>query len=156
MLIICPDNAQPTDGGEWSVREHRVPLAAVKPGEPFRQLGVYANMRGGGRKQLGHIKKRVEPGTACLAKRGNAKYAGVLLVANAAILEQAMYGLQFTTISDAGTTSLMGKSRKVALHAAHVASAEPRGLTGTLRDLRGLGPINWHTATTANKTKTLH
>ena len=41
--------------GKWSAVEHRTLLDAVKPGEPFRQLGVYANMRGDCRKQLDHI-----------------------------------------------------------------------------------------------------
>ena len=68
-----------------------------------------------------------------------------------AVLKQATYGLQFANISEAGITDLMGKSRKVALHAAHVASTEPRDLTGAPRDLHGLGPTNWHTANTANK-----
>ena len=40
VVIICTTNARPTDSGEWSVREHRTPLGAVKPGEPFRQPGV--------------------------------------------------------------------------------------------------------------------
>ena len=50
----------------------------------------------------------------------------------------------------------MGKSRKVASHAAHVASTEPRDLSGSPRDLHGLGLINWHTANTANKIIILH
>ena len=50
----------------------------------------------------------------------------------------------------------MEKSRTVALHAAHVALAEPQGLTGAPRDLRGLGLTNWHTANTANKVIILH
>ncbi len=79
-------------------------------------------MQGDCRQQLDHIKKRVEPGIACLSSRGSAKYADVLLVSNAAILKQAGCGLQFTTISEAGITNLMGKSRKIALHASHVAS----------------------------------
>ena len=44
-------------------------------------------MRGDYSKQLDHIKKRVEPGITCLAARGSAKFAGVLMVANAAILK---------------------------------------------------------------------
>ena len=124
------ESIQHSDDGEWSAKECRTLLGAVKLGEPFRQLGVYANMRGGCRKQMDHIKHRVEPGLACLAARGSAQYVDVLLVANAAILKQATYGLQFTTISEAGIMSLMGKSRRVALHAAHVASTEPRDLTG--------------------------
>ena len=77
-----------------------------------------------------------------MATRDRAELAGVLLVSNAAVLKQAGYGLQFTNISEAGITDLMGKSRKVALHAAHVASTEPRGLTGAPRDLHGLGLTN--------------
>ena len=50
----------------------------------------------------------------------------------------------------------MGKSKKVALHRAHVASTESRGLTGAHRDLRGLGLTNWHTANTANNIAILH
>ena len=69
-------------------------------------------MQGGCRKQIDHIKKRVEPGVSCLATRGSAKFAEVLLVANAAILKQAGYGLKFTVISEAGITSLIRKSRK--------------------------------------------
>ena len=53
-----------------------------------------------------------------LATRGSAKFAEVLLVANAATIKQAGYGLQFTPILEAGITSLMGKSRKTALYAA--------------------------------------
>ena len=70
---------------------------------------------------------------------------------NAAILKQAGYGLKFTTISEAEFTSLMGESRKIAPHAAHVVSAEPRDLTGVLWDLYGLGITNWYTETTAYK-----
>ena len=87
---------------------------------------------------------------------GRAEFADILLVSNAAVLKQADCGLQFTNISDAGTTDLMGKSRKVALHAAHVASTEPRGLTCTPRDLHSLGLTNWHTANTANKIAILY
>ena len=86
-----------------------------------------------------------------MVTRGKTEFADVLLASNTAVLKQAGYGLQFTTISEAGITDLMGKSRKVALHAAHVASAEPRDLTGAPRDLHGLGLINWHTPNTANK-----
>ena len=113
-------------------------------------------MRGDCRKQLGNIRKRVNPGIARMAARGNAEFADVFLVSNAVVLKQAGYGLQFTTISEAGITDLMGKSRKVALHAAHVASTEPRDTTGAPRDLHGLGLINWHTANTANKVAILH
>ena len=77
-------------------------------------------------------------------------------MAIAAISKQAGYGQQFTGILEAGITSLMGKPRKVALHASHVASTEPRGLTGAPRDLHGLGLVNWYTANTANKTIILH
>ena len=52
------------------------------------------------------------------------------------------YGLQFTTISEAATTALMGISRKVALHASYVASVEPRDPTGAPRGLHGPGLIN--------------
>ena len=52
--------------------------------------------------------------------------------------------------------TVMGKSRKVALHASHVASTEPRDLTGAPKDLHGLGLINWHTANTANKVAIFH
>ena len=113
-------------------------------------------MRGGGRKRLGHVRKRANPRIECMAARGKTEFADVLLVSNTAVLKQASYGLQFTTISEAGIIDLMGKSRKVALHAAHVASTEPRDLTDTPRDLRGLGLINWHTANTANKVTILH
>ena len=58
--------------------------------------------------------------------------------------------------SEAGITYLMGKPRKVALYAAHVASTEPRDLTGAPRDLHRLGLINWHTANTANEVAILH
>ena len=127
IVAAPPENIQPSDDGEWSANECRTLLDAVKLGEPFRLLGVYANMWGYCRKQLDHIKQRVEPGIACLAARGSAQYVDVLLVANAAILKQATYGLQFTTISEAMIMSLMGKSRRVVFHATHVASAEPRG-----------------------------
>ena len=56
VVVVCDGNARPTDSGEWSAKECRTPLDAVKPGEPFRQLGVYANMRGDCRQQLNHIK----------------------------------------------------------------------------------------------------
>ena len=151
LVNIRPGDAEPTDQGEWSAEECRTLLDAVGPGEPFRQLGVYANMRGDCRKQLDHVKKRVDPGFACMATRGRAEFADVLLVSNAAVMKQASYGLQFTTITVAGITELMGKSRKVTLHAAHVTSTEPRALTGAPRDLHGLGLVNWHTANTANK-----
>ena len=52
--------------------------------------------------------------------------------------------------------SLMGKSRRVALHASRVASTEPRDLTGTPRDLHGLGLTNWHTTNMANKWTMFH
>ena len=100
--------------------------------------GLYTNMRRDCRKQLGQIKRRVQPGIACLTARGSTRFADVLLVANTVILKQARYGLKFTTISGAGITSLMGKSRKIALHAAHVASTGPRDLTDAPRDLRGV------------------
>ena len=94
-LTIPPhsDSAQPTDGGGWLAKEHRTLLDAVRPGGGggSRQLGVYANMQGDCRKQLGHIKKRVKSGISCLAARGSAKFAEVLLVTNAAILKQAGY-----------------------------------------------------------------
>ena len=77
-------------------------------------------------------------------------------MANAAILKQAGCGMQFTTISEVGFTSLMGKPRKIAPHVAHMASAEPRDLTGAPRDLHGLGLTNWHTANTANKATIFH
>ena len=108
-------------------------------------------MQGDCRKQLDHIKQRVEPGLVCLAGRGSAHCVNVLLVANAAILKQTGYGLQFTTISEAGIMSLMRESRNVALHAAHVASTEPRDLTGAPRDLHGLGLTNWHTINMINQ-----
>ena len=44
----------------------------------------------------------------------------------------------------------------MALHAVHVASTEPRDLTGAPRDLRGLGITNWHTTNTANKVTIPH
>ena len=50
----------------------------------------------------------------------------------------------------------MGNSRTVALHAAHVVSTEPLGLTGAPRHLHGMGLTNWHTANTANKVIILH
>ena len=50
----------------------------------------------------------------------------------------------------------MGKSRKIALHAAHVASTEPRDLTGAPRDLHGLGLTNWRIANNAQKVTILH
>ena len=99
-------------------------------------------MWGDCRKQLSHVRKRVNPWISCIAARGNTEFADVLLVSNTAVLKQAGYGLQSATISEAGITNLMGKSWKIALHAAHVAFIEPRDLTGTPRDLRGLGLIN--------------
>ena len=125
LLNVSPATAEPTEEGEWPAVEHRTLLDAVEPGEPFRQLGMYATMRGDCRKQLDHVRKRVNPGTACMAVRRKTEFADVLLVSNTAVLKQACYGLQFTTISEAGITDLMGKSRKVALHAAYVASTEP-------------------------------
>ena len=77
-----------------------------------------------------------------MAARGRTEFADVLLVSNTAVLKQVGYGLQFTTISEAAITALMGKSRTVALHASHVASTEPRDLTGAPRDPHGLGLIN--------------
>ena len=151
-----PANARPTDEGEWSAVERRTLLGAVKPGDPFRQLGVYANMQGDCRKQLDHVRKRVNPGITCMAARWKTEFAGVPLVSSAVVLKQAGYGLQFTTILEAGITNLMGKSRQVALRAAHAASTEPRDLTGASSGLHGLGLINWHTANTANKVAILH
>ena len=98
ILFIHLVSANPTDDGEWSAREHRTLLDAVRPGEHFHQLGVYADIRGDCRKQLGHIKKRVEYGMACLIARGSAKFAEALLVANATALKQTECGLQFTAI----------------------------------------------------------
>ena len=80
ILTIGPTNAEPTDEGEWSAEEHRALLDAVKPGEPFMQLGVYANMHGDCRKQLDRVKKRVDSGIACMATRGRAEFADVILV----------------------------------------------------------------------------
>ena len=57
VLVICPENARPADDVKLLAREHRNLLGAVKPGEPFRQLGVCANMRGGYQKQLDDNKK---------------------------------------------------------------------------------------------------
>ena len=56
VLTVGPANAERIDDFEWSAEEHRTLLGAVKPGEPFRQLGVNANMRDDCRKQLDHIK----------------------------------------------------------------------------------------------------
>ena len=71
ILTIGLTNAersiQRTDEGKWPAEEHMTLLDAVKPGESFRQPGVYANMRGDYRKQLCHVKKRVDPGIACMA-----------------------------------------------------------------------------------------
>ena len=86
-------------------------------------------MCGDFRKQLGHVKERIDPGIARIATRGSVEFADALLVSNAAVLKQAGCGLQFTTVSEAGVTDLIGKSRKVALHGAHAASTEPRDLT---------------------------
>ena len=99
-------------------------------------------MQGDCRKQLGHVRKRANPGVACMAARGKSEFANVLLVSNTAVLKQAGYGPQFPTIPEAGITDLVGKSRKVAPHAAHVASTEPRDLTGAPGDPHGLGLIN--------------
>ena len=156
VLLLNPATTGPRDEGEWSAVEHRTLLDAVKPGEPFRQLGVYASMRRDCREQLDHIRKRVNPGTACMAARGRTEFVDVLLVSNTAALKQVSYSLQFTTISEATITALMGKSRKAALHASRVALTEPRDFTGAPRDLHGLGLINWHTANTANKVAILH
>ena len=52
--------------------------------------------------------------------------------------------------------SLMGKSRKVALHAAHMASTKPSDLTGAPRNLHGLDLTNWHPANMANKWTMFH
>ena len=38
------DSAEPADDGEWSAKEHITLLGAMRPGDPFRQLGVYASM----------------------------------------------------------------------------------------------------------------
>ena len=65
----------------------------------------------GGLPTAGSLRKHawyILPGRTC----SRAKFAEVLLVENAAILKQAGYGLQFTTISEAEITSLMGKSRE--------------------------------------------
>ena len=92
----------------------------------------------------------MEPGLTCLATRGSAQYVDLFLTTNAAIPEQAGHGMQFTTISEAGIMSLMRKSRKVAHHAAKIASTEPRDLIGVPRNLHGLGLTNWHTANMTN------
>ena len=156
VIKVCPANAGPTDEGEWSTVEHRTLLGAVKPGDPFRKLGVRANMQGDGRKQLDHVRKRVDPGIACMTTRWETKFSDVLLVSNIAVLKQAGYGIQFTTISKAGIINLMGKTRKVALRAARVPLAGPCDFTEVSRDLHGLGLINCHTANTANKIAILH
>ena len=46
FVAISRENARPTDQEEWSAVEYRILLDAVRPGEPFQQLGVCANMRG--------------------------------------------------------------------------------------------------------------
>ena len=89
-------------------------------------------MREDCRQQLDHIRKRVNPGIACMAARGLTEFADVLLVSNTAVLKQVGYGLQLTTISEAAITARMGKSRKVVHHASHMASTEPRDLTVAL------------------------
>ena len=89
-------------------------------------------------------------------ERESTKFADVFIVSNTVVLKQVDYGLQFSTTSVARITDLMGKSRKVALNAAHVASTDPRDLTGAPRDLHRLGLVNWHTANTANKVAILH
>ena len=64
-----------------------------------------------------------------MTTRDRAEFSDVLLVSNAAVLEQAGCSIQFTNISDAGLTDLMEKSRNVALHAAHMVSTEHSDLT---------------------------
>ena len=90
---MCPANAGPTDEGGGSAVEHRTLLDAAKPGGPFIQLGVYANMQGDCKNQLDQVRKRVNPGIACMAARGKTEFTGVLLVSNTAVLQQAGYGL---------------------------------------------------------------
>ena len=36
IVGVCPESIQPSDDGEWSAKECRTLLDAVKPGEPFR------------------------------------------------------------------------------------------------------------------------
>ena len=50
----------------------------------------------------------------------------------------------------------MGRYRTVALHAAHVVSTEPRGITGVPWDPHDPGLTNGHTANTANKIIIMH
>ena len=50
IISICQENAEPTDEGNWSALEHRTLLGAIRPWGPFRQPGVYANMRSDCRK----------------------------------------------------------------------------------------------------------
>ena len=50
VLNVCPANTGPTDEREWPAVEQRTLLGAVKPSDPFRKLGMYANMQGDCRK----------------------------------------------------------------------------------------------------------
>ena len=47
IVAVWPESVQSSNDGEWSAKECLTLLDAVRPGDPFRQLGVYANMRGG-------------------------------------------------------------------------------------------------------------
>ena len=75
VLNMCPANTGPTYEGGWSAVEHRTLFGAVKPGGPFRQLGVCPNMQEDCGKQLGHVRKRANPGIACMAARGKTEFA---------------------------------------------------------------------------------
>ena len=68
-MAVDPEDAEPIKKDEWSAGEHRTLIGAVKPGDPSRKLEVYATMRGNCRKQLNHVKKRVDPGIARIATR---------------------------------------------------------------------------------------
>ena len=72
-----------------------------------------------------------------------------------ALETQVLYGLRFTTISEAKIAKAMATTRTAVLHKAKVATTEPRNLTGAPEFIHGLGIRNWEVANITNKIETL-
>ena len=90
-----PVDMNRADAGMWSAKEHRTPLAAIGKDTPFRQLGMYANMKGVCDEQLEHIKRNVESGITCMSSRKKARLDEVMLAMNIAVRGKAECGLQY-------------------------------------------------------------
>ena len=143
-----------TSDSLWQVFPKEEPLEHVDPTKPIRQLGVYFSATGNCNHQLEHIKDKLAEELATLSSR-QATFAEAELVAHMALETQVLYGLRFTTISEAKIAKAMATTRTAVLHKAKVATTEPRNLTGAPEFIHGLGIRNWEVANITNKIETL-